>query len=73
MNAISTAATGVLNGLARFDSASSTLVKSLDGQSNADPASAVVDQITAQQQVQASAATLAVSDRMFKRLLDITA
>jgi flagellar hook protein FlgE len=72
MNAISTATAGVLSGLARFDSASTAAVKAFDGQSTADPASAIVDQITAAQQVQASTATLRASDRMLKQLLDIT-
>lgn len=73
MNAISTAASGVLTGLNRFDSASTDLIKSLDGRSTADPSSAVVDQITASQQVTASTAVLKTSDRMLKQLLDITA
>lgn len=71
MNPISTAAAGLLSGLARFDSASAALTGALDGASSADPAGAIVGQITAGEQVRASAATLRASDRMLKQLLDI--
>jgi flagellar hook protein FlgE len=71
MNPISTASAGLMSGLARFDSASTALTKAFDGQSTADPASAIVDQITAGEQMQASAATIRASDRMLKQLLDI--
>jgi flagellar hook protein FlgE len=71
MNPISTASAGIVSGLSRFDSASQAVVDSVSGQSNTSTAGAVVDQITAVQQVQASTATLKVADQMMKALLDI--
>jgi flagellar hook protein FlgE len=71
MNAISTATAGILSGMNRFDSASTTLIQSVSGQSTADPASAIVDQTTADEQVKASTAVLKTSDQMIKQLLDI--
>jgi flagellar hook protein FlgE len=71
MNPISTASAGMVSGLARFDSASTALAKTFDPGSSADPAGAIADQISAKEQVQASAATLRASDRMLKQLLDI--
>jgi flagellar hook protein FlgE len=71
MNPISIASAGLLSGLARFDSASTDLTKAFNGGSAADPASVIVDQIAAGEQVQASAATIRASDRMLKQLLDI--
>lgn len=72
MNPISIATAGIQSGLARFDAASTAATKAFDGASNADRASAIVDQISASQEVQASAATVRASDRMLKQLLDIT-
>jgi hypothetical protein len=72
MDPISTASAGVLSGLGRFDAATSSLVKSFDGSSSADPATSIVDQITAGEQVKAGADVLGVADQMLKRLLDIT-
>lgn len=72
MNPIAIASAGLQGGLARFDSASSALTKAFDPGSTADPSGPIVDQITAAQQVQASAATVRASDRMLKQLLDIT-
>lgn len=71
MNPISTASSGLLSGLARFDSASTDLTKAFNGSSATAPASDIVDQITAGEQVQASAATIRASDRMLKQHLDI--
>jgi flagellar hook protein FlgE len=71
MNPISIASAELLSGLARFDSASTDLTKAFNGGSAADPASVIVDQIAAGEQVQASAATIRASDRMLKQLLDI--
>lgn len=72
MNAMSTAAAGVMSGIAQYDSASANVLKAVNGQSSASPATAIVDQVTAQQQVGASAAVFTASDRMLKQLLDIT-
>ncbi len=72
MDAISTAAAGVQAGLSRFDSASQSLMKAFDPGSTANPASSVVDQISASEQAQTSAAVVRVGDRMLKQLLDIT-
>jgi flagellar hook protein FlgE len=71
MNPISSASVGLVSGLARFDSASVALTQAFDGTSSADPAGAIVDQITAGEQVQASVATVRASDWMLKQLLDI--
>ena len=72
MSSLTIAAAGLQSGLMRFDSASQNLNKAFDGSSNADPSGAIVDQTTASQQVQASAAVVRASDRMLKQLLDIT-
>jgi flagellar hook protein FlgE len=72
MSTMSIAAAGMQSGLTRFDSANQNLNKAFDGSSNADPAGAIVDQVTASEQVQASAAVVGASDRMLKQLLDIT-
>jgi hypothetical protein len=69
---MSIAAAGLQSGLTRFDSANQNLSKAFDGSNAADPAGAVVDQATASQQVQASAAVVRVGDRMLRQLLDIT-
>lgn len=71
MNAISTAAAGVMSGVSQFDSASQTVINAASGQNNADLPSAMVDQTMAQTQVQASTAVLNASNRMLKQLLDI--
>jgi flagellar hook protein FlgE len=71
MNAISAAAAGLTSGIAQFDSASVNVINAVSGQSNASPAGAVVDQVSAQQQITASAAVFTASDRMLKQLLDI--
>lgn len=73
MNPISAAAAGVMSGIARFDSASTAVTNAFNGQSNANPASAIVDQVMASQQVQASTAVFRASDQMLKQLLDIKA
>ncbi len=72
MSTMSIAAAGLQSGLTRFDSASQNLNKAFDGSSDANPAGAAVDQVTASEQVQASAAVVRVGDRMLKQLLDIT-
>lgn len=71
MNAISTAAVGVMSGIAQFDSASQNVINAAGGQTNASLPGAIVDQSLAQTQVQASTAVLGASDRMLKQLLDI--
>jgi hypothetical protein len=72
MNPISTAAAGLASGIAKFDSASTQLVASANGKSDADPASAAVEQITAGEQVYAETSVLGAEQKMFKHLLDIT-
>jgi len=72
MSTMSIAAAGLQSGLMRFDSASQDLNKAFDSSSSASPAGAIVDQVTAGQQVQASAAVMRTSNRMLKQLLDIT-
>jgi flagellar hook protein FlgE len=72
MNPISIASAGVLSGLAKFDSASMAATSAFGANSTADPTSAIADQVTAAEQIQASTATLRTSDRMLKQLLDIT-
>ncbi len=49
------------------------MTNAFNGQSNANPASAIVDQVMASQQVQASTAVFRASDQMLKQLLDIKA
>jgi flagellar hook protein FlgE len=71
MNPISTASTGMLSALVRFDSASTALVKSASGQSNEDSIDSVVDQISAGEQFRASAQAFEVANQMQKHLLDI--
>lgn len=71
MNAISTAAAGVMSGVAQFDSASQSVISAANGQTNANLPDAMVDQAMAQTQVQASTAVLKASNQMFKQLLDI--
>lgn len=71
MNAIAIASAGMLSAASRFDAASTRVVKAMDGGSE-DPATPIVDQISSQQQFQASASTLKTANAMFKTLLDIT-
>jgi hypothetical protein len=72
MSTMSIAAAGLQSGLTRFDSAGQNLSKAFDGSNGANPAGAVEGQVTAGEQVQASAAVVRASDRMLKQLLDIT-
>jgi flagellar hook protein FlgE len=72
MSSLTIAAAGLQTGLTQFDSASRSLSAAFDSSNGGDPASALVDQSSAQQQVQASAAVVRASDRMLKQLLDIT-
>jgi hypothetical protein len=72
MNPIAAASAGLTAGFNRFDQASSNLSNAFQPGSNTDPASAAVDQLTAAARIQASAATVRVSERMLKQLLDIT-
>jgi hypothetical protein len=72
MNAISSAAAGMISAIDRFDSSAITIGKASNGQAAADPAAAVVDEVTAQAQLKAATATLGVADQMLKSLLDIT-
>ncbi|MDR3506414.1 MAG: hypothetical protein P4L64_00800 [Caulobacteraceae bacterium] len=69
MNPISTASAGLITASSRFDQASAKLASAAGG--NGDMASAVVDQVSAKIQFEASAKALkAVNDTM-KNTLDI--
>jgi hypothetical protein len=71
MNPISSASAALVAGFSRFDAASTAAVSAFNPGSTASPASAVVDQIAAKQQVQAASAVVRASDWTLKQLLDI--
>lgn len=71
MNAISTASAGMLSAASRYDQASANLSNAVQPNSTQDPAAAIVDQIQAKTQFEASAKTLQVADQMFQSTLDI--
>jgi flagellar basal body rod protein FlgG len=71
MDAISAATAGMRSAISSFDTASANVTNAFSGASNADPATAIVDQTMAGVQFRASAATLKVADDMYKSLLDI--
>jgi flagellar basal body rod protein FlgC len=72
MDPISTASSGLLAAGARFDSASLNVVRAAGSGGSGDLTSAIVDQTTAGQSFQASAAVLKTSNQMLNALLDIT-
>ncbi len=73
MNITSTAASGLVSAMNRFDQASLNVVQATAPGSTADPAAAITDQISAKAAVQASAAVLKSTDEMYKSTLDILA
>ncbi|HZZ36410.1 MAG TPA: flagellar hook protein FlgE [Caulobacteraceae bacterium] len=72
MNPISAIA-GISNATARFELASQSLLESVSGLSDDDPAQAIVEQLQAKAQLKASVQTLRVADEMTATLLDIIA
>ncbi|HEX4181739.1 MAG TPA: hypothetical protein VHY34_00580 [Caulobacteraceae bacterium] len=72
MDPISTASSGLLMASQRFDAAGVAVIGAANGGGASELASAVVDQATAGQAVQANASVLKTADKVFKSLLDIT-
>ncbi len=71
MDPISSAASGLISAANRYDQASINVVQATAPNSTTSPAAAIVDQIGAKTQFQASAKALQATDEMFKSTLDI--
>ncbi len=71
MDPISTASAGLIGAYKRYDAASQAVVQATAAGSQASPAAAIVDQLSAGAAVKASAKVLQASDEMFQSTLDI--
>jgi len=71
MNPISTASAGLISAAKLYDQASQAVVQATAPNSQTDPAGAIVSQIAAKTQLQASAKMVQASDQMFQSTLDI--
>lgn len=71
MNPISAASAGMISAASRFDQASLNVVQATAPNAQTDPATAIVGQISAKTQFEASAKTLKVADQMFQSTLNI--
>jgi hypothetical protein len=72
MDPISTASSALLSASNRFENASNAVISAANSGGAGDLASAVVNQAAASQSVQADAAVLKTTNKLFNALLDIT-
>jgi hypothetical protein len=75
MDAMSSSVAGIQDGVRRFERASRDLMQSVSGasapQPRPSPETAIVEQISAENQVRANASTVRAAQQMYGALLDI--